>query len=621
MQNNRRVIELVADGLYKEAIALHSQLHSASFPATRFTFPPLLKACVKLNSPLRGQILHAQLLKTGFHRHTHSATALANMYSKLNFPHEDAVKVFDEMPHRNLASLNAVISGFASNGLCEKAFLLFREVVGVAGLVPNSVTLASVLIGCRSGDVCRQVHCWAIKLGVDDDVYVGTAMVTVYSGCGEIVVARKLFGEMPDKNEVSYNALVSGLLDNGMPNMVLNVFKDMRDRLIKRPNSVTLVSVLSACSSLLYLQFGKQVHGFMVKTMVELDVKLGTALVDMYCKCRSWRWGYDVFNELDDNRNLVTWNSMISGLMLNGESDIAVELFGLLESEGLEPDSVTWNSMISGFAQLDMASEAFRFFKKMQSYGAVPSLKSVTSLLRACASLFDMIHGREIHGHAIRTDLHTDEFMATALMDLYMKCGKSSWARRIFDGFSVKPSDPAFWNVMISGYGANGDSESAFEFFYQMLKEKVKPNSGTFTAILSLCSHTGQVDKGWQVFMILTEEHGLNPKPEHFGCMIDLLGRSGRLDEASKLLECIQDPSTSVFASLLGACRHHLQPDLGEQVAMKLVELDPDDPTPIVMLSNIYAGVGRWTDAERIRMRLNNRKLKKLPGYSLMGVA
>ncbi|CAN0924156.1 Pentatricopeptide repeat-containing protein At2g02750 [Linum grandiflorum] len=621
MQRKRQVIELVADGLYKEAITLHSQLHSASFPATRFTFPPLLKACVKVDSPLYGQMLHSQLIKTGFQHHTHSATALANMYIKLKFPYGDAVKVFDEMRHRNLASLNAAISGFASSGHFEKAFLLFRE-VGGAGLVPNSVTVASVLIGCRSGEVCRQVHCWAIKLGVDGDVYVGTAMVTVYSGCGEIVVARKLFREMPDKNEVSYNALVSGLLDNDMPDLVLNVFKDMRESLSERPNSVTLISVLSACSSLSYLQFGKQVHGFMVKAMVVLDVKLGTALVDMYCKCRSWRWAYDVFNELDaSNKNLVTWNSMISGLMLNGQSDIAVELFGLLEPQGLEPDSVTWNSVISGFAQLDMASEAFRFFKKMQSSGTVPSLKSVTSLLRACASLLAMQHGREIHGYAIRTDLHTDVFMATALIDLYMKCGNFSWARRIFDGFAVKPSDPAFWNVMISGYGANGDSESGFMFFYQMLKEKVKPNSGTFTAILSLCSHTGQVDKGLQVFKFLTDEHGLNPKSEHFGCMIDLLGRSGRFDEASKLLEGIQEPSSSVFASLLGACRHHLQPDLGEQVAMKLVELDPDDPTPIVMLSNIYAGVGRWKDAERIRMILNSRKLKKLPGYSLMGVA
>ncbi|CAI0386813.1 unnamed protein product [Linum tenue] len=202
-----------------------------------------------------------------------------------------------------------------------------------------------------------------------------------------------------------------------------------------------------------------------------------------------------------------------------------------------------------------------------------------------------------------------------------MKCGSVSWARKIFDGFYLKPSDPAFWNVMISGYGANGESESGFKIFYQMLKEKMKPNSGTFTAILSLCSHTGQVDKGWQVFKSMTNEYGLIPKPEHFGCMIDLLGRNGRLDEARKLMEIVPEQSTSVFASLLGACRHHLHSDLGEQVAMKLIELDPSDPTPFVMLSNIYAAGGRWTDAERIRMMINDRRLKKLPGYSLMGVA
>ncbi|CAL1357327.1 unnamed protein product [Linum trigynum] len=620
MQRNRNIVELLDRGLYREAISLHSLLHSAGLPFNGFTFPPLFKACASFDSPLQGQILHAQLLKSGLHLHTHSATSLTNMYMKLHLPH-DAVKVFAEMPHPYLPSLNAAISGSASIGLCKEAFALFRE-VGFAGFRPNSVTVASVLTACYSPELCRQVHSWAVKLGVGGDVYVGTALVTAYCGCGEIVVASKLFGEMPNKNVVSFNAFVSGLLDNGMPSSVLNVFKDMRESSSERPNSVILISVLSACSSLLYLQFGKQVHGFMVKTMETLDTKVGTTLVDMYCKCRSWRWAYDVFCELDNRtRNLVTWNSMISGLMLNGQSDTAAKLFGLLESEGLEPDSVTWNSVISGFAQLDKASEAVHFFRKTQASGTIPSLKSVTSLLRACASLSSMQHGKEVHGHAIRTDIQNDEFLATALIDLYMKCGSVSWARKIFDGFYLKPSDPAFWNVMISGYGANGESESGFKIFYQMLKEKMKPNSGTFTAILSLCSHTGQVDKGWQVFKSMTNEYGLIPKPEHFGCMIDLLGRNGRLDEARKLMEIVPEQSTSVFASLLGACRHHLHSDLGEQVAMKLTELDPSDPTPFVMLSNIYAAGGRWTDAERIRMMINDRRLKKLPGYSLMGVA
>lgn len=618
MRLQRPVAKLVADGFYKEAISLYSQLHSSFMPPDHFTFPPLLKACAKLKSSLQGQIIHAHLTKTGFHPNLYTFTALSHMYMKLHLFH-DALKVFGEMHDRNLASLNAAISGFSQNGYRKEAFLLFRE-VGLCGFRPNSLTIASVLPACDSAEHCMQMHCCAIKLGVVMDIYVATSLVTMYSNCGEIILGTKVYGEMPNRSVVSHNAFLSGLLQNGVPNVALNVFKDMRKCSTVKPNSVTLISVISACACLLHLQFGKQVHGFIKKTKVSCDTMVGTALVDMYSKCGHWKWAYEVFIDLNGNKNLITWNAMITGMMLNGQSDIAVDLFELLESEGLEPDSATWNSMISGFAQLEKGIEAFNFFKKMQFFGIVPSLKSITSLLPACASLCALQRGKEIHGHAIRTNINTDEFMATALIDMYMKCGCSSWGRRVFDQFEIKPKDPAFWNALISGYGRNGENESVFEVFDQMLEEKVEPNSSTFIAVLSACSHTGQVHKGWQVFRIMAIDYALKPKPEHFGCMIDMLGRSGRLDEAVKLVEEMPEPPASVFTSLLGACRHHLQPELGEEMAMKLIELEPKDPTPFVILSNIYARVGRWGDVERIRQLIEDRGLRKLPGYSLIGV-
>ncbi|KAM1065539.1 hypothetical protein ACFX2B_020837 [Malus domestica] len=610
------IAKLVASGSYREALWLHAQRHSASLRPHEFTFPPLFKACGKLRSALQAQILHTHLVKTGFSADVYSATALTDVYMKLRFM-EDALKVFEEMPERNLASLNAVITGFLRNGYCREALRLFKN-VGVGGFKPNSVTIASMISACGSAEQGMEMHCLAVKLGVDSDVYVGTSFLTMYSNCGKLVLAEKVFEEMAIKNVVSYNAFVSGLLQNGVPHVALDVFKQMRACTGENPNSVTLISVVSTCASLSYLQFGKQVHALVVKIEMGLDVMIGTALVDMYSKCGCWQLAYAIFKELDEKRNLFTWNAMIAGMMLNVQTENAVELFEQLEIEGFEPDSVTWNSMISGFSQLGKGIEAFKYFKRMQSAGAVPSLKSITSLLPACADLSALQCGKEVHGHAVRTSISNDLFISTALIDMYMKCGQSTCARRIFDGFRIKPNDPAFWNAIISGYGRNGGSESAFGIFEQMLEEKVLPNAATFTSLLSMCSHTGLVDKGWQVFRMMNKDFGLKPNQEHFGCMVDLLGRTGRLDEARELIEELPEPSGAVFASLLGACECHLDSELGKEAAVKLSELEPVDPVPFVILSKIYAALGRWEDAEKIRGLVNDKTRRKLPGFSLL---
>ncbi|TXG56408.1 hypothetical protein EZV62_017721 [Acer yangbiense] len=612
----QQIQKLVTNGFYKEeALLLYAQHHSASLPPHKFTFPPLLKVCAKLKSPIQGQILHTNLIKTGFSIDVYAATALTDMYMKLN-RFSDGLKVFDEMPDRSLASLNAVISGFSQKGHCGEALRAFKE-AGLGLLFrPNSVTIASVLSACERAANVKQMHCLAIKLGVEMDVYVATSLVTMYSNFEEMVLATRVFAETPNKNVVSYNAFFTGLLHHGVPRVVLNVFKDMKESLSEKPNSVTFVSVISACASLLYLRFGRQIHGLIVKFEMQFDTMVGTALVDMYSKCGCWHLAYNFFKELNGSRNLMTWNSMIAGLMLNGQSEKAVELFEKLEHEELKPDSASWNSMISGFAQVGKGFEAVKYLEKMQLAGKVPSLKCITSLLSACADMCALQFGKEIHGHAIRTDIHNDEFMATTLIYMYMKCGHPSLARNIFKQFETRPYDPAFWNAMISGYGRNGDYDSAIEVFDLMQKEKVKPNSASFVGVLSACSHTGQVDKGWHLFRMMKDKYDLNPNAEHFGCIVDLLGRSGRLDEAQKLIQKLPEPPASLLHSLLGACRSHLNSELGQEITMKLSELEPENPAPFVILSNIYASLGRWEDVERTRQIINDRGLRKFPGSS-----
>lgn len=558
-------------------------------------------------------MLHTHLVKTGFIADVYAATALTDMYMKL-LHFDDALKVFDEMPHRNLASLNAMISGFLFNGSRGEA-LRMVEIVNSGSLRPNSITIVNLLSGCERVAHGMQIHCWATKLGFQVDVYVATALLTMYFTCEEVGFAAKVFQEMWNKNVVSYNAYISGLLLNDMPRKVLDVFKSMMECPCGKPNSVTLASVLSACSDLSDLGFGRQVHALTVRIQND-DVMVGTALVDMYSKCGAWQWAYNVFKERKRTGNLFTWNSVIAGMMLNGQSEIAMELFELLEFQKLQPDSATWNSMISGFARLGRPVEAFKYFHRMQSAGAVPSIKSLTSLLSICADLSALRHGKEIHAQTTKRVIHLDMFLATALIDTYMKCGNFSWARRLFDQFDPKPKDTIFWNTMISGYGRNGENTCAFDIFDRMLEENVRPNAATFTSLLSICSHSGQVEKGWQLFRMMNKQYGLQPYHDHCSCMIDLLGRAGQLGKARKLLEELPEPSISSLASLLGACSLHNDSKLGEEMALRISELEPKNPLPFSILSNIYAELGRWRDVERVREMMNDKGLRKLSGIS-----
>lgn len=536
------------------------------------------------------------------------------MYMKLN-RFTDGLKVFDEMPDRKSASLNAIISGFAQNGHFEPALRVFKE-AEIGLFRPNSVTIASVLSACQSIFDGKQMHCMAMKLGLVMDVYVATSLVTLYSSYGRMVLATRVFAEMPNKNVVSYNALFTGLLINGLPLVVLDVFKEMRECFSENPNSVTIVSVVSACATAKYLRYGRQVHGIVVKLEMEYDSMVGTALVDMYSKCGCWHLACNLFEELDGCRNLMTWNSLIAGLMLNSQSDKAVELFEQIEHEGLNPDSASWNSIISGFAQLGRGHESLKYFRKMLLTGELPNLKCITSLISACANSSAFKYGTEIHCHIIRAKIDVDVFVATATIDMYMKCGRPCLAQKVFDQIDNRPDDPPFWNAMICGYGRNGNYESAIEIFDLMQKEKVKPSSATFAGVLSACSHTGQVDKGWQMFRMMKENYSLNPNTEHISCMVDLLGRSGRLEEALKLLQELPEHPTSLLHSLLGACMSHLNPVVGEEIAMELSQLEPENPATLVVLSNIYASLGRWEDVERTRHIINERGLQKLAGIS-----
>lgn len=602
--------KLVVNGYYKEALSLFTHSHCSSS-----TLPSLLKACSKLQCIPQAKQIHALLKKSGFDAETHSVTALIHTYASLQLL-DDALKVFEGIPQRTLPSYNAIISGLSHACEFDKSVNVFKQ-LSVNGFRANTVSVASVLPACWNVVQGLQLHGFVIKMGYVSDVYVSTSLVTMYSNCDEIRSAQRVFLLMHSKNLVSYNAMISGFLRSGLVLMALDVFRNMILSLRERPNSSTLVSILSACSDLSSLKIGKQVHCYLIKCEVSTGVMIQTALMEVYSKCGCLEFTFRIFEAMEE-RNIVTWNTMISGLLLNGQLDAAVKLFFQLRSEGLRPDMVTWNLMISGFSHSGNEAESFNFFKRMQAE-RVQYLSSniLTSLLQACSNSPNLLYGKQIHCHIIRTRAtEEDDYLLTALIHMYMSCGCSMLAQRMFDRIGRKSSEAGLWNAMISGYGMNGENNQALEVFRMMQEQRVKLTSASFLSALLACAHTGQVDKGCEIFKMMTESYGVKPTPEVYGCVVDLLSRAGRLVEAWQVIQSMHEHRSSPYFSLLGACKNYCNAELGEKVAEKLSELEPWNPTALVTLANIYAVKGRWNEVEKLRKMVNDLGMNKIPGLS-----
>ncbi|URD90871.1 Pentatricopeptide repeat-containing protein [Musa troglodytarum] len=424
----------------------------------------------------------------------------------------------------------------------------------------------------------REIHSQLIASGFGSNVFAMTAVVNMYAKCRRIEEARRMFDRMPERDLVAWNAIVAGYAQNGMAEraleMVIRLQKDGR-----KPDSVTLVSALPACANVGSLKIGKTVHAFAMKAGFDSLVNVSTALVDMYSKCK--------------------------------RIDLAEEVFENMPVKSL----VSWNAMILGYAQNDRVEDALRLFNKMQRETVMPDSFTMVSVIPVLADISVLKQAKWIHGFAIRLCLDKNIFVMTALVDLYAKCGSVRVARRLFD--AMEERHVTTWNAMIDGYGTNGFGKSAIDLFEQMKRSSVKPNDITFLSVLSACGHSGLVQEGKKYFAGMKEDYGLEPNMDHYGCMVDLLGRAGRLHEAWDFIQKMPiSPGISVYGAMLGACKIHKNVKLGEEAAQRLFELEPDEGGYHVLLANIYAAASMWEDVARVRTMMEKKGLQKTPGYS-----
>lgn len=314
--------------------------------------------------------------------------------------------------------------------------------------------------------------------------------------------------------------------------------------------------------------------------------------------------------------NVVTWNALISGFAQKGDKAMVYEIFRLMIEDGVEPDVVSWTSVISGFVQNFRNDEAFDTFKQMLRHGFCPTSATISALLPACATAARVRVGKEIHGYALVIGVEEDVYVRSALVDMYAKCGFISEARTLFH--KIPEKNTVAWNSIIFGYANHGYCEEAIELFNQMEMEgAAKLDHLTFTAALTACSHAGDIELGQRMFRIMQEKYCIEPRLEHYACMVDLLGRAGKLDEAYCMIKTMPvEPDLFVWGALLAGCRNHGHVELAEVAAKHLLELEPESAGNRLLLSSLYADAGKWGKVERIKKRIKKGKLRKLQGLS-----
>ncbi|XP_021298905.1 pentatricopeptide repeat-containing protein At2g13600 [Herrania umbratica] len=612
------------------------------------SFSKLLDSYIQSKSLLDVHRLHARIIKSHFASETFILNRLIDAYGKLGSL-GNARKVFDRMPQRNIYSWNAaitaltkfgfvdeaakifgsmsehdqcswnsIISGFAQQDKFEEALYYFVR-MHREDFVINEYSFGSALSACSGLKDMRmgtQIHALMTKTLFLSDVYMGSALVDMYGKCGSVCCAQRGFDDMSERNRVSWNSLITCYEQNGPAGVALEVFLRMMDCGIE-PDEITLASVVSACASLSAIKEGKQVHARVAKCIkLRDDLVLCNALVDMYAKCSRINEARCVFDRMPV-RNVVSETSMVSGYAKTA----SVKTARLMFMKMMERNIVSWNALIAGYTQNGEDEEALRLFRLLKRESVCPTHYTFGNLLNACANLADLQLGRQAHTHVLKHGFRfqfgedSDIFVGNSLIDMYMKCGSVEDGDQVFKNMMER--DWVSWNAMIVGYAQNGYGNKALELFKNMLVSGEKPDHVTMIGVLCACSHAGLVEEGRYHFSSMSGEHGLVPLKDHYTCMVDLLGRAGCLNEAKNLIETMpMKPDAVVWGSLLGACKIHRDITLGKYVAEKLLEIDPSNSGPYVLLSNMYAELGKWGNVVRVRKLMKKRGVIKQPGCS-----
>ncbi|XP_047319688.1 pentatricopeptide repeat-containing protein At4g19191, mitochondrial [Impatiens glandulifera] len=584
-QYNGFIREAVKQAFPFKALTLFRQMLQTGLEPNNLTFPFVAKACGKLMNCNYSRIIHTHVVKSPFNCDKYVQTALLDMYAKCDRL-DDAHNVFEKMPETDLASWNAMLISFSHAGLIDRVANLFDE-MRFSGVRPDAVTvmgLTQSISLVRDLRLLNVVHGFGIQIGVDRDVSVSNTWISAYFKCGDFTNALMVFNEIGAslRTIVSCNLVLSGYACSKEPFKAISFYKWM---LLNdyRPDVVTIVGLLSSCMGDQTLFLGRSVHSHGVHVGCDSNIYWLNTLISMYSKCRDIDSARLVFDTLLD-KSCVSWTCIIGAYVEVDDLDEALTLFHSMEVAGQKPDAVTMLHLISG-----------------------------------CSRTGALETGRWLDRYMASNGLKTNVMVCNQLLDMYAKCGSIDEAHHLFD--EMPEQTIVSWTTMIAGFALNGRFKEALEFFFRMFKFGIKPNHITFLAVLQACSHGGFLDEGWECYRLMTEVHRLSPELDHYSCMVDLLGRKGKIEEAFLFIQNMSvEPDAGIWGALLGACKNYGNLEIGEYAAYRLFELDPCVAAPYVELANMYASVGRWDGVSVIRKLMKENEVTKVPGQSIVQV-
>lgn len=522
-----------------------------------------------------------------------------------------ARQVFDRIPQPSKILYNSLISTYSKLSLYKEAleaFVLMHD----SGTRVVCSTIPPVMKSCTSllaGELANEIHSLVVKYGFSSNVFVQTPLMDFYAKIGDIDSAKKVFDEIFVKDPICYNCLISGYSKSGDVVAAQRLFDEMSERTVVswnsmiscyannghyreglrmfermqverfRPNEISVATVLSICAKLRDLEMGLRVKKFIDENNLHINMIVSTALLEMYVKCGAVDDARQEFERMD-RRDVVAWSAMIAGYAQNGRPSEALELFESMKSKQIKPNDV-----------------------------------ALVSVLSACSQLGSLEAGERIGNYVESQGFLFNVYVASALLDMYSKCGNISKARQIFNHMPQK--DVVSWNSMIVGLAANGFAKEAINLFEKMKEIRVKPNDITFVGILTACTHAGLLELGLRIFRSMKSDHEITPTIEHYACVVDLFCRSGKLKDAHEFICRMEvEPNVVIWGTLLSASRIHSNLELAEFSVKKLLELEPENSGNYILLSNIYATAGRWEESLTVRNLMKINRVQKTSAYS-----
>lgn len=541
----------------------------------------LLRVCSRNAFLKQGMQVHQAVLNMGLAHDPMLNIDLINMYGKCG-KKDMSRAVFDEMRERNVVSWTALMCGYLQNGDAKGCLALFPQMVS-SGTRPNEFTLSTALKASGMISALKdgmEIHGACIKEGWSSVCVVANCLIDMYAKCGTIGNAARGFDEMLYRNLISWNVMIAGYAHVEEGKKALILFKEMQ-KMGEDPDEYTYASTLKASSDLGAMREGTQIHGFLITNGFPISDRavVASALVNLYVKCGHLSQARRVFEQTEEKK-IVSWSALILGYAQDENMEDAMDLFRQLRESSIQMDGFVLSGMISVFADYAFAEQ-----------------------------------GKQMHAYTVKVPCGLDISVANSILDMYLKCGLIDEAADYFADMPLR--NVVSWTAMITGYGKHGLGNEAVKFFHDMQLDDIQPDSVSYLAVLSSCSHSGLVEESRQLFSRLCADQNIEPQVEHYACMVDVLGRAGLVEEAKSVIDTMPlKPNEGIWQTLLSACKVHGYLEMGQKVGEILVRMDSSNPANYVMMSNLYLDAGHWNESERVRQVVKRKKLKKVGGCS-----